>query len=114
MKTPIFLAGCLALAAFILFPRNAMAQNAPGNYGGNSNGGSPGNVAVAIPRVSVAYDYRTGLGGIRYVTVQAPVVQRQQIARQFFSAGGVRVGGNQNNGNARSAGTRQVRSLTGP
>lgn len=95
MKASLYFAGSLALALW-LSPGDLSAQNV--GYSGlqsvnGANTGVNGNGVGTIPRVMVAPNYQLGRGGIRYVTVQAPVVFQQQAARQFFIAGGVRLNG---------------------
>ena len=62
-----------------------------GTYGGvGNNNGNYANVML-VPRVQVAPTYYGG--GIGYVTIPTRTMQRQVIARQFFAAGGIRLGG---------------------
>ncbi len=72
-----------------------------GGYPGNNGGGFAGNggfglgngVAYgAIARVAVA-PVGTGFGGLRYVTRPTYVLYSQSVARGFFTASGVNMGG---------------------
>jgi hypothetical protein len=77
-----------------------------GNGGNGGYGGGGGGGAVLVPRVSMAQTgtsigtggaeagnvqgLGTGNGGVSYVTTPTPRLRSQIIARQFFSAGGIR------------------------
>ena len=71
-----------------------------GGYGGAGNGfgNYGGNGLAVVPRVAVAPNPYTGFGGLTCVTVRTPMVYRQQIPRQFFIGGGLRLGGVPQNG----------------
>jgi hypothetical protein len=96
MKSTFFMAGL----AMVFFPFSLGAQSVPNSSGSGNLGG----VGVPVARASVAPNYPQGTGGIRYVTRQAPVVHRQQVARQFWTAGGMRLGSRPANGTSANLG----------
>ena len=100
MKTPRLLACWVALASVCGLPRETAAQTVPNGNGvglNNSSSAYGGNPGGQVARVAVAPNLNTGVGGLRHVTIQTPMMHQQQIARQHFIAGGVRLNGPRTN-----------------
>jgi hypothetical protein len=113
MITPRIMACWVTVAVLCGVSQEMAAQNVPsGNgFGANNAGGNyGGNPGGNVPRVAVAPNVYAGIGGLRHVTIPTPTIQQQQIVRQHFIAGGMRLAG------VRPNGANQIRGalLLGP
>ena len=111
MKTPRLLVCGLALAALCGLARETAAQSVPNGNGvgqNNASGAYGVNPGGQVARVAVAPNLNTGICGLRHVTIQTPMIRQQQIARQHFIAGGVRLNGPRTNGTNPARGAQRL------